>query len=343
MKLIVQIPCLDEEATLPQTVADIPRRIPGVDKVEILIIDDGSTDRTIEVARKVGVDHIVRHRNTMGLARAFRTGIDACLRHGADIIVNTDGDNQYCGADIAKLVGPIVSGEADIVIGNRQTSKIEHFSPFKKFLQKAGSAVIRVVSRTDTPDAVSGFRAMSREAALQLNIVSPFTYTIEMLIQAGRKQMAVKSVPIRTNPKTRESRLFTSIPGFLGKSLTTMVRMYSMFRPLKMFFAIGLTLSLIGAIPVMRFFYMYLAGDGGGHIQSLVLGGGLLIIGFVTFLIGLVADLISFNRQLVEMTLEKVRRIELALGVLKDDGATAPVDELAAPRTTARISARRKG
>ena len=320
MKLIVQIPCLNEAETLPQTVADIPRRIPGIEKVELLIIDDGSSDRTVEVAREIGVDHIVRHRNTMGLARAFRTGIDACLRRGADIIVNTDGDNQYCGADIPKLVGPIVSGESDIVIGNRQTDKIAHFSLFKKILQKTGSAVIRVVSRTDTPDAVSGFRAMSREAALQLNIVSPFTYTIEMLIQAGRKQMAVKSVPIRTNAKTRDSRLFTSIPGFLGKSLTTMVRMYSMFRPLKVFFTIGLVLTLLGLIPVVRFIYLYFTGDGFGHIQSLVLGGVLLMMGFMTLMIGLLADLIGFNRQLVEMTLEKVRRIELEIG------AASPMD-----------------
>ncbi|MDH3229151.1 MAG: glycosyltransferase family 2 protein [Alphaproteobacteria bacterium] len=321
MKLIVQIPCLNEEETLPQTVADIPRHIPGLELVEILIVDDGSTDRTVEIAREIGVDHIVRHRNTKGLARAFRTGIDACLRRGADIIVNTDGDNQYCGADIPRLIEPILRGEADIVVGDRQTDGVLHFSAFKKMLQRYGSAAVRRFSRTTVPDAVSGFRAISREAALHLNIVSPFSYTIEMLIQAGRKRMAVTSVPIGTNDKTRESRLFTSIPRFVERSLTTMVRMYSMYRPLKVFFSIGLLITLLGMLPVARFLYFYIAGDGTGHIQSLVLGGALLVIGFVTFMIGLVADLIGFNRQLLEITLEKVRRIELEMGILEDGEA----------------------
>jgi glycosyltransferase involved in cell wall biosynthesis len=325
MKLIVQIPCLNEEDTLLETVADIPRDIEGVDKVEVLIIDDGSTDRTVEVAREVGVDHVVRHRNTKGLAPAFRTGIDACLRRGADIIVNTDGDNQYCGADIPALIQPILRGEADIVVGDRQTHAVPHFSAFKKLLQKYGSAVVRRVSRTTVPDAVSGFRAISREAALQLNIVSPFSYTIEMLIQAGRKKMAVAHVPVRTNSKTRDSRLFKSIPQFLERSLTTMVRMYSMYRPLKFFVGIGALITFFGMLPVVRFLYLYLVGQGDGHIQSLVLGGALLVIGLMTFLIGLVADLIGFNRQLMEMTLEKVRRIELEMGILEDD--TTVVDE----------------
>ncbi len=336
MKLIVQIPCLNEEETLPQTVADIPRNIPGIDKVEILIIDDGSTDRTVAVARELGIDHIVRHRNRKGLARAFRTGIDSCLRRGADIIVNTDGDNQYCGADIPKLIAPILDGRADIVVGDRQTHTIPHFSAFKKFLQKAGSRVIRRLSNTAVPDAVSGFRAMSRDAALHLNIVSPFSYTIEMLIQAGRKYMSVESVPIRTNSMTRESRLFTSIPKFLERSLTTMVRMYSMYRPLKVFFAIGLLITLLGTVPVVRFLYFYISGDGTGHVQSLVLGGALLVIGFMAFMIGLVADLISFNRQLLEMTLEKVRRIELEMGILEDGEAVPGGAALRAePKTAA--------
>ncbi len=343
MKLIVQIPCLNEEATLPQTVADIPRRIPGIETVEILIVDDGSTDGTVDVARRIGVDHIVRHKNTKGLARAFRTGIDACLRRGADIIVNTDGDNQYCGADIPKLIDPIVEGKADIVVGDRQTQTIPHFSTFKKLLQKHGSAVIRRVSRAAVPDAVSGFRAISREAALQLNIISPFSYTIEMLIQAGRKQMAVTSVPIRTNPKTRDSRLFRNIPQFLERSLTTMVRMYSMFRPLKVFFLIGLAFSLVGALPVIRFLILYFMGEGQGHIQSLVLGGVLLVIGVMTFLIGLVADLISFNRQLVEMTLEKVRRIELQLGIVEADDQPAQQPEKAGPRRREGGAAKKPG
>lgn len=312
MKLIVQIPCYNEEKTLPQTVADIPRRIDGVDEVEILIIDDGSTDRTAEVAREVGVDHIVQHKNNKGLARGFRTGIDACLRLGADIIVNTDGDNQYAGNDIPKLIRPVLEGEADIVIGDRQTRKVQHFSAGKKTLQALGSFAVRSLSGTEVPDAVSGFRAFSREAALQLNIVSPFSYTIEMLIQAGKKQMAVSSVPIGTNPRTRESRLVRSIPHFIERSATTMVRMYTMYKPLRMFFYIGLTLTLLGGLPIARFIYLYFIGEHAGHIQSLILGGALVVIGFVTFLIGLVADLINFNRQLIEMTLEKVRRMELA-------------------------------
>ncbi|HMB77237.1 MAG TPA: glycosyltransferase family 2 protein [Kiloniellaceae bacterium] len=321
MKLIVQIPCHNEKETLQATLADIPRSIAGIGQVEVLVIDDGSTDQTAQVARALGADHVVRHIGNKGLARAFASGIDACLRHGADIIVNTDGDNQYCGTDIARLVDPILEGRADIVVGDRGSKTNPHFSIVKKGLQLLGSAVVRRVSGIAVPDAVSGFRAISREAALQLNIVSPFSYTIEMLIQAGRKQMAVASVPVRTNGKTRESRLFGSIPQFLERSLTTMVRMYSMFRPLKLFFAIGLALSLAGAAPIIRFAYYYLWEDGGGHIQSLVLGGVLLIIGFVTFMIGLVADLISFNRQLVEIALEKIRRIEMQMSIPDDSDA----------------------
>jgi len=319
MKLIVQIPCYNEEKTLPETVADIPRQIDGVDQVEILIIDDGSSDRTVEVAREIGVDHIVRHKTNRGLARTFRSGIDACLRLGADIIVNTDGDNQYAGQDIPKLIAPILVGEADVVVGDRQTERVAHFSESKKALQRLGSSVVRRLSETTILDAVSGFRAISRDAALQLNIISPFSYTIEMLIQAGKKHMAITSVPIGTNPKTRDSRLFKSIPRFIERSLTTMVRMYAMYQPLRVFFFMGMTLSIIGAIPVIRFLYYYLGGDGAGHIQSLILGGVFLMMGFITFLVGLVADLISFNRQLVEMTLERVRRIELAQEVDRSD------------------------
>lgn len=311
MKLIVQIPCYNEEQTLPQTVADIPRQIEGVDSVEILVIDDGSTDRTVEVARQIGVDHIIRNRTNKGLARSFRAGLDACLKLGADIIVNTDGDNQYAGRDIPKLIRPILEGKADIVVGDRQTDRIEHFSTMKKLLQRLGSGVVRRLSGTDVPDAVSGFRAISREAALRLNIVSPFSYTVEMLIQAGKKHMAIASVPIATNPKTRESRLFRSIPKFIERSLTTMVRMYAMYQPLRFFFYIGLVLLLVGLLPIARFLFYYFTGDGAGHIQSLILGGALVVIGVVTFLIGLLADLINFNRQLLEMTLERVRRLEL--------------------------------
>ena len=312
MKLIVQIPCHNEEGTLPQTVADIPCEIEGIDRIEILIVDDGCTDRTVEVAREIGVHHIVRNRTKMGLANAFRTGLDACLHLGADIVVNTDGDNQYAGRDIPKLIRPILDSSADIVVGDRQPHSIAHFSATKKWLQAIGSFVIRKFSGIDVPDAVSGFRAISRTAALQMNIVSPFSYTIEMLIQAGKKRMAVTSVPVATNPKTRESRLFKSIPRFLERSVTTLMRMYVMYRPLRVFVLIGSALSIMGLVPILRFVGFYLTDGGAGHIQSLVIGGTLLIIGFVTFLIGLVADLIGHNRLLIEMMLEKVRRLELA-------------------------------
>lgn len=312
MKLIVQIPCFNEELTLPQTIADIPRHIEGIDEIEILIIDDGSADRTVEVARNLGISHIVRNKKNMGLARTFRRGLEACLRAGADIIVNTDGDNQYSGADINKLVGPIIDGSADIVIGDRQTSKIAHFSRGKKFMQWLGSGVVRKLAGVWVPDAVSGFRAFSREAAIRTNIVSPFSYTIETVIQAGKKDMAVTSVPVATNPKTRESRLFKSIPAFVQRQVSTIVRMYAMYQPLKVFFYIGTFLSIAGLLPILRFLYFYAIGEGGGHLQSLVLGGVLLLMGFIAYLAGLVADLISFNRQLLEMTLEKVKRMELA-------------------------------
>ena len=311
MKLIVQIPCYNEENTLPQTVADIPRQIPGVDQVEVLIIDDGSNDRTVAVAKEIGVDHIVRNKRNLGLARTFRRGLDACLKLGADIIVNTDGDNQYAGADIPKLIQPILAGKAELVIGDRQTGKIPHFSPLKKLLQKFGSGVVRRLSGVQVPDAVSGFRAISREAAIKLNIISSYSYTIEMIIQAGKKQMAVAHVPIRTNPQTRESRLFTSIPKFIQCQLTSMIRMYAMYQPLRVFFYIGTTLSLIGILPILRFLFFFFHGEGDGHIQSLILGGILCSMGFIAYLVGLVADLISHNRQLLEMTLERVKRADL--------------------------------
>jgi glycosyltransferase involved in cell wall biosynthesis len=312
LKLIVQIPCYNEEKTLAETVADIPGKIPGIDVIEILIIDDGSTDKTVRIAQAIGVHHILRNKRNQGLARSFRSGIDACLRHGADIIVNTDGDNQYCGADISALVQPILNGTADIVIGDRETDKVEHFSRAKKFLQWFGSGVVRKLAGIWVPDTVSGFRAFSREAAIRLNIVSSFSYTIETVIQAGKRHLAVTSVPIRTNPKTRDSRLFKSIPHFIQNSLGTMVRMYAMYQPLRVFFVIGGTLSVLGLFPILRFLYLSLIiGDGSGHVQSLVLGAVFLMMGFIAFLVGLLADLIGFNRQLLELTLERVRRIEL--------------------------------
>ncbi|MDZ7752510.1 MAG: glycosyltransferase family 2 protein [Gammaproteobacteria bacterium] len=313
MKLIVQIPCFNEEHTLPQTVADIPREIPGIDRVEVLIIDDGSVDRTTEVARAIGVDHIIVNRRNWGLARTFRRGLEECLKRGADIIVNTDGDNQYFGQDIPKLVKPILEGTADLVIGDRETGKIAHFSPVKKFLQWLGSGIVRKLAGIWVPDTVSGFRAFSREAAIRLNVVSSFSYTIETVIQAGKRDIAVTSVPVRTNPKTRESRLFKGIGSFITRQVSTIVRMYAMYQPLKVFFVIGTTLTALGLVPILRFVYFYFTEGGAGHIQSLVLGGVLVLMGFIAYMAGLVADLISFNRQLLEMTLERLKRQELGM------------------------------
>ena len=311
MKLIIQIPCYNEEHTLPETFADLPKEIEGIDTIEYLIIDDGSTDKTVEVAKEIGVHHIIRNKINLGLARTFRKGVDECLKRGADIIVNTDGDNQYYGPDIAKLVKPIVEDSAEIVVGDRQTSKVPHFSFFKKILQKLGSATVRRLSGTDIPDTVSGFRAFSRDAAIRLNIISPFSYTIETIIQAGKKHMAVVSVPIRTNPKTRDSRLFKSIPAFIERQLSSMIRMYLMYQPLRFFVYLGTLLALIGLVPIVRFLVFYYQGGGDGHIQSLILGGVFLLMGFITFVMAILADLMNFNRQLLENTLERVRRIEL--------------------------------
>lgn len=311
MKLIVQIPCLNEEETLPQTVRDIPRQIDGIDKVEILIIDDGSSDRTIEVAKEIGVDHIVRNLNNKGLAASFRVGLDACLRLGADIIVNTDGDNQYKGQDIAKLVAPIVLGTSDIVIGDRETDKIPHFDIYKKALQRLGSAIVRILSGAEIPDAVSGFRAFSRDAALQLNILTHYSYTVETILQAGKRNLAISSVPIGTNPKTRESRLVKSIPSFMVHQLNTMTRMYAMHQPLRYFFIISSVIMFIGAVPMFRFLNFYMKGQGDGHIQSLIIGSVLLMIGFQVLVVGFLGDVVSFNRRLIEEVLYRVKKIEI--------------------------------
>ncbi len=328
MKLIVQIPCFNEEETLPQTLSDIPRDIDGVDVVEILIIDDGSTDRTISVAKQHGVDHIVRHVCNRGLARTFRTGIDACLKLGADIIVNTDGDNQYAGGDIPKLIEPILAGQAEFVIGDRQTADVPHFSRSKKFMQYFGSSVVRQLSGTQIPDTVSGFRALSRDAALSINVVSPFSYTIETIIQAGKKKIALASVPIATNGKLRESRLFKSIPHFISRSVMTMLRMYSMYEPLRVFLYLSAILLCLGAIPFVRFLYFFFTGDGAGHIQSLVFGGAFLTMGFVSLMIGIVADIVSFNRQLLEILLEKMREMETTTTNESGPTAQSPPSEL---------------
>jgi glycosyltransferase involved in cell wall biosynthesis len=313
MKLVVQIPCFNEQETLPSVLAEIPRSIPGVDKVEVLVIDDGSTDRTAEVAREHGADHVISSRRNRGLARSFRTGMDAAVRMGADIVVNTDGDGQYPGSEIPRLIQPIMDGEADIVVGDRQTAEVEGFSWSKKLMQRVGSAAVARLSDLEIPDAVSGFRAFSRKAALDTNIVSTFSYTIETLIQAGRKHYAVKAVPIRINPVTRPSRLFRSIPQFLAKSGATMLRIYAMYQPLRLYFYFGVTMMFLGSIPLIRFLFFYLAGSGEGKIQSLIAGAILIILGGLSLMFGLLADLINFNRQLSEMSLERIRRIEARL------------------------------
>lgn len=311
MKLVIQIPCFNEESTLPRVLADLPCQVPGFDTVEVLVIDDGSSDRTGEVASELGVDRVLTLKRNQGLARAFRSGLDEALAMGADVIVNTDGDHQYPGKYIRALTRPILEGRADIVVGDRRTDTVQDFSWLKRRLQNVGSWVVRTLSGTKVPDTVSGFRAISRQAALKLNIVSPFSYTIEMLIQAGKQRLAVTSVPITTNPATRGSRLARSTPRFISRSVSTMVRIYSMYKPLSTFTAIGTVVGLLGAVPIIRFLYFWAIGQGEGHVQSLVLGGVLVVIGFMTLLIGLVADLVNFNRQLLEITLEKVRRLEL--------------------------------
>ena len=310
-KLIVQIPCYNEQDTLAATVADIPRKIDLVDQVEILIIDDGSTDETIRTAQECGVDHIVRNRSNKGLARSFSNGLDACLKLGADVIVNTDGDNQYSGASIPDLIRPVLEGKADIVVGDRGTSDIEHFSPLKKRLQKLGSAAVRRLSGLEVADAVSGFRAYSRDAALQTNVVSSFSYTVETLIQAGNKGMTVWSVPVKTNAQTRESRLAKSMPSFIRKQVLTMIRSYASYRALRFFSLIGLILIAIGVIPIFRFLVLFMMGEGQGNIQSLVLGGVMVLMGMITFAVALLADAVAVNRHLLEQTLEAVRRAEL--------------------------------
>jgi glycosyltransferase involved in cell wall biosynthesis len=312
MKLIIQIPCFDEEQTLPGTLADLPREIPGIETVEWLVIDDGSTDRTIEVAREGGVDHVVRLTNNKGLAAAFQAGLDACLKLGADVIVNTDADNQYHAADIQLLLEPILAGRADLVVGDRGVGTLQSFSPLKRSLQRLGSWVIGRASGVDTPDATSGFRAISRAAALRTLVLSEYSYTLETLIQAGARGMAVEYVPVRTNVQTRPSRLMRSIPDYLANSSVTILRAYTMYRPLRVFTALSALLVLGGLVGVVRFLYFYITGGGiAGHIQSLILAAVLLIVGFQVFLIGLVADLIGFNRKILEEMLYRLRRLEM--------------------------------
>lgn len=300
MKLIIQIPCYNEAGTLAIALAALPRQVPGFDTVEWLIIDDGSTDGTAEVARAHGVDHVVRHTRNQGLARAFMTGMDACLRLGADVIVNTDADNQYNADDIPKLTAPILEGRADIVVGARPIETIKHFSLAKKLLQKLGSWVVRVASKTDVPDAPSGFRAISRSAAQHLMVFNDYTYTLETIIQAGQKNMAITSVPVQVNEDLRPSRLVKSIPSYIKRSIVTIVRIFVIYRPFRFFAAIGGALFGAGLLIGLRFLYYYFTGTGGGHVQSLILAALLMGMGFQTILIAFVADLQAANRKLLE-------------------------------------------
>jgi glycosyltransferase involved in cell wall biosynthesis len=314
VKLVIQIPCLNEEETLPETVRSLPREVEGFDRVEVLVVDDGSTDRTVEVARELGVDHVARLPGNKGLAKAFSTGIEVALHLGADVVVNTDGDNQYCADDIGALVAPILAGTADIVIGDRQTRRIPHFSPLKKLLQGLGSWVVRRISGTSVPDATSGFRAFTREAALHLNILSPYSYTLESIIQGARKGLRIVSVPVRTNPVTRASRLMRSMSEFVVRSGMTILRISVFYKPFRFFLGAGLVVFLAGLAVGARFLVYYFAGGGGGHIQSLVLAGALLSMGFTTFVLAVLADLISVNRQLSEDILYRLRRNSLTDG-----------------------------
>ena len=317
-KLIIQIPCYNEEESLPVALKELPREMPGVDEVEWLIIDDGSTDRTVEVARENGVDHVVRLIRHQGLAKGFMAGVQACVEHGADIIVNTDADNQYYAGDIVKLVQPILDGKAEIVIGERPIAEIKHFSPVKKTFQKWGSWMVRKVSKTDIPDAVSGFRAISREAAMRMHVFSEYTYTIETIIQAGQKGIAIKSVPIRTNDFLRKSRLIHSLPAYLSHSFNTIMRIFMTYRPLSFFLIPGGISFLLGIILGLRFLYFYVVTQtSGGHIQSLILAAVLLILGGLLIIIGLIADLISVNRKLLENVEYRIQRLNEKLDDMK--------------------------
>ena len=310
LKLIIQIPCYNESETLAVALAELPRTIPGIDIVEWLVIDDGSADSTADVARANGVDHVVRHPENRGLAAAFRTGVDACLEHGADIIVNTDADNQYCADDIPALVAPIVAGSAEIVVGARPISDIKHFSPIKKMLQKLGSWAVRVASRTDIPDAPSGFRALSRDAAMRLNVFNDYTYTIETIIQAGQKNMAIISVPVRVNADLRPSRLVKSIPSYVNRSLVTILRIFMTYKPMRFFMFPGLISFGLGVLVGIRYLYLYAIEGGQGHVQSLILTAILLLAGFQLAIFGLLAEIMGNNRKISEDIQWRVRRLE---------------------------------
>jgi glycosyltransferase involved in cell wall biosynthesis len=315
MKLIIQIPCLNEEQTLPITLADLPREVAGFEVVEWLVIDDGSTDRTIEVAREHGVDHIVRLTNNKGLAAGFQAGLDACLKLGADVIVNTDADNQYDAGAIPRLVAPILAGTADMVVGDREVDSIEHFSPLKKSLQRLGSWVVRQASETSVPDTTSGFRAYNREAAIQLAVVSKFTYTLETIIQAGKLLVATDHVPVRTNPKLRESRLFGSMWAYVRRNSVSIFRIYAQYEPLRVFMTMAFILGLAAVGVWTRFIIAFIGGSGSGHVQSLILGAVLFNAAVVLAALGVIGDLLYAQRVMTQRTFERVRRIELQLGI----------------------------
>lgn len=311
MRVFVQIPCLNEEETLPLVINSIPREIPGVDEVVILVIDDGSTDRTVEVARELGVEHFVLHARNMGLARSFSDGVDYALSHGADIVVNTDGDNQYPQERIPDLLAPVIAGEADIAIADRQTAKIAHFSAFKKTMQRVGSDVVNLAAGTQLPDAASGFRAYSRNSLFRLNVVTQFSYCMETIIQAGHKRLRIASVPVETNPKTRESRLFKNIWQHMFKSGTAIARSFLMFKPNIVLGTIGTIMLVLGLIPFVRYLILFIMGVHGNHIQSLLFGAVMLLAAFMSYVLLVIADLQRTNRVLLEDTLERVKRVQL--------------------------------
>jgi glycosyltransferase involved in cell wall biosynthesis len=334
VKLIIQIPCHNEALTLPATLADLPRHLPGIDRIEVLVIDDGSSDGTAEVARAHGANYVLRFNNNKGLARAFMAGLDAAVKLGADLIVNTDADNQYHGADIEKLIAPLLDGSADMVVGDRVLTELNGFSPLKRTLSRFGSWVVRQASRSDIPDAASGFRALNREAALRLNVVSDFTYTLETIIQAGNKNLALAHLPVGTNAPTRPSRLFSGLMQYVWRSSATIVRIYTMYQPLRFFFAIGAVLLAVGMAISLRFLYFFLFVNGGGHVQSLILAAVLTIVGFQIMLIGLVADLIAGHRRISEDVLYRVKEMELKLGAFSGPGSEDQPQALSRPFST---------
>lgn len=327
MKLIIQIPCYNEAETLEIALNDLPKQIEGIDEIEYLIINDGSKDNTVEVARNWGVNYVVDLKRNKGLAKGFMAGLDACLRNGADIIVNTDADNQYCADDIEKIVRPILEGKTDIVIGARPVDDTEHWSPLKKKLQHFGSWVVRKASRSDIPDAPSGFRAYSREAAMRLNVVNEYTYTLETIVQAGRSKIAMESVPIRTNAELRPSRLFSSMFGYVKKSMLTILRAFMMYRPLMVFSIIGSIIFVLGLAIGVRFLVYFFSGSGAGHMQSLILASTLMLLGFQTFIVGLLADIISANRKILEDVQYHVRKLDFDKDVEKKNEMKDRLDE----------------